>query len=97
MIRHIVLFKFKDGITWETPAAQEAERVCRQVGAEVPELREWTVGRNVSSRPIAYDLAVIGLVDDEDALERYLVDPFHQKAIAIWREISDWVIADIEE
>jgi hypothetical protein len=55
------------------------------------------VGRNVSTREIAYDLAVVGLVDDEEALERYLVDPFHQKAIATWREISDWVIADIEE
>ncbi|WP_405590518.1 Dabb family protein [Streptomyces sp. NBC_01190] len=97
MIRHIVLFKFKPGISWEAPVAQEAERICRQVGAEVPELREWIVGRNITPRDIAYDLAVIGLVDDEEALRRYLVDPFHQKAIALWREISDWVVADIKE
>ncbi|GAA1938173.1 Dabb family protein [Kitasatospora viridis] len=97
MIRHIVLFKFKDGISWEDPRAQEAERIAVKVGGEVPELREWRVGRNISTRPVAYDFAAVGLMDDEDALERYLVDEFHQKAIRLWREISDWVIADVVE
>ncbi|MFD3558639.1 Dabb family protein [Streptomyces sp. NPDC058686] len=97
MIRHIVLFKFKDGISWDDPRAEEAERVAAKVGDEVPELHEWTAGRNISTRPIAHDFAVIGLLDDEEALERYLVHPFHQEAIRLWREISDWVIADLEE
>jgi hypothetical protein len=97
MIRHIVLFKFKPGISWDDPRAQEAERVAAKVGSEVPDLHEWSVGRNISTRPIAYDFAAIGLLGDEEALERYLVHPFHQEAIRLWREISDWVIADLEE
>lgn len=97
MIRHIVLFKFKPGISWDDPRAQEAERIAAKVGGEVPELHEWKYGRNISGRPIAYDFAVIGVMDDEEALERYLVHPFHQEAIRLWREISEWVIADLEE
>ncbi|GAA2317092.1 Dabb family protein [Streptomyces kunmingensis] len=97
MIRHIVLFKFRPGISWDDPRAQEAELIAAKVGGEVPELHEWSAGRNISGRAIAYDFAVIGLLDDEDALERYLVHPFHQEAIRLWREISEWVIADLEE
>ncbi|NJQ01106.1 Dabb family protein [Streptomyces zingiberis] len=97
MIRHIVLFKFKPGVSWDDPRAREAERVAAKVGGEVPELHEWKFGRNISGRAVAYDYAVIGLVDDEAALERYMVHPFHQEAIRLWREISDWNIADLEE
>ncbi|MET8676624.1 Dabb family protein [Streptomyces sp. NPDC004647] len=97
MIRHVVLFKLKPGITWDDPRVLEAERVAEKVGSEVPELHEWRVGRNISTRPIAYDFLAMGLVEDEAALERYLVNEFHQSAIKLWREVSDWVIADVDE
>jgi hypothetical protein len=95
MIKHVVLFKFKPGICWDHPVAQHAETVAVRVGTEVEDLIEWSTGRNISQRPIAYDFLVEGLVADEHALERYLVHPFHQEAIQLWREISDWVIADV--
>ncbi len=97
MIRHVVLFKLKPGFSWDDPRVQEAERIATKVGGEVPELREWRVGRNVSTRAIAYDYLAEGVLDDLAALDRYLVHPFHQSAINRWREISDWVIADVEE
>lgn len=97
MIRHIVLFKFKPDRSWSDRAVQEAERTAQDVGRHVPDLRHWYVGRNVSDRPVAYDYVAIGLVPDADALQRYLDHPFHQKAIAQWRDISDWVIADVVE
>ncbi|MGW4642229.1 Dabb family protein [Sphaerisporangium sp. NPDC004334] len=97
MIRHIVLFKLKPGHTWADERVIEAERMAADVGAEVEDLLEWRTGRNISERAIAYDFAVMGLVRDADALQRYLLHPFHQKSAALWREISDWVIADLEE
>lgn len=97
MIRHYVLFKFKAGVSWDDARAQAAEQMAAKVGGEVLELHEWTVGRNISTRPVAYDFIVVGLLDDMDAVERYLVHPFHQEAIRAWREISDWAIADVEE
>lgn len=97
MIRHIVLFKFKPGVSWQRPEALAAEDMARQVGDRVPDLRYWYAGRNISDRPVAYDYVVVGLLADEDALRRYLDHPFHQDAIQAWREISDWVIADVVE
>jgi hypothetical protein len=39
----------------------------------------------------------IGLLRDEADLHRYLTNDFHQRSAALWREISTWVIADVEE
>ncbi|MEU9103175.1 Dabb family protein [Streptomyces xanthophaeus] len=96
MIRHVVLFRFKPGIDWSDPRAQAAERTTSRIGDEVPELHEWRHGRNISDRAIAYDFLVEGLLDDMEAVGRYLVHPFHQDAIVQWREISDWVMVDVE-
>jgi Stress responsive A/B Barrel Domain len=96
VIRHVVLFKFRPGIGWNDPRALEAERTAAKVGSEVPQLRDWRYGRNLSTRDIAYDFLVDGLLNDMEDVERYLVHPFHQHAIRQWREISDWVIVDVE-
>ncbi|MFJ8822767.1 Dabb family protein [Streptomyces sp. NPDC102467] len=96
MIRHIVLFKFKSGVDWTDPRALAAERTAAKVGCEVPEVQEWRFGRNMSTRDIAYDFLVDGILEDMDKVESYLAHPFHQEAIRQWREISDWVIADVE-
>jgi hypothetical protein len=96
VIRHVVLFKFKPGISWDDPRARLGERTAAALGGAVPELRDWQVGRNISKRDIAYDFMVDGLVEDEAALQRYLVDSVHQESIRLWREISDWVVIDVE-
>lgn len=97
MIRHIVLFKFKPGFSWDDEPVRVAERLAAEVGEHVGELLEWRAGRNVSDREIAYDFAVIGVLRDEESLQRYLDHPFHRKSVEQWRLISDWVIADLEE
>ncbi|MFF5569301.1 Dabb family protein [Streptomyces luteogriseus] len=97
MIRHAVLFKFKPGVDWDDPRATGAGRTAAQVGGEVPEPREWRYGRNIPTRDIAYDFLVDGLLDDMQAVDRYMVRHFHQQAIRQWKEISEWVVVDIEE
>jgi Stress responsive A/B Barrel Domain len=97
MIRHIVLFKLKLGRSWRDAEVQEAERIAQEVGCRVPDLKHWYVGRNVSKRPVAHDFVAMGLLSDDEALRRYLEHPFHLEAIARWRAISDWVIADVVE
>ena len=65
-------------------------------GDKIPELRTWFTGRNISTRPIAFDYALVADVDDQEALQRYLVNPDHQAGVKLWAEISNWNIADIE-
>jgi hypothetical protein len=31
------------------------------------------------------------------AVDRYMVHPFHQQATRQWKEINEWVVVDIEE
>ena len=97
MIRHIVLFKLHPTVTWEESRTKLAVEYANRVGDEVPELMSWYAGRNISDRPVAYDFVVMGMVRDQHDLDRYLANPFHQKAVERWREISDWVIADLVE
>ena len=97
MIRHIVLFKLHPTVSWDESRTEQAVDYANRVGDEVPELLSWYAGRNISDRPVAYDFVVMGMVRDQQDLDRYLVNPFHQKAIERWREISDWVIADLVE
>ncbi|MDG3010827.1 Dabb family protein [Rhodococcus sp. D2-41] len=97
MIRHIVLFTLHEGVSWHDPRAVHAVEIAGRVGNEVPELLSWYAGKNISDRAVACDFVVVGLLRDPHDLERYLDNPFHQQAIRIWREISDWVIADVVE
>lgn len=97
MIRHIVLFKLKSGYAWGDERVSRAEELAQAVGEKVEDLLEWRVGRNVSDRDVAYDYVAMGLVRDPDALQRYLIHPFHQESVTHWREISDWIVADLEE
>jgi predicted metal-dependent hydrolase len=97
MIKHVVLFKLKPGICWDDPVVRQAEQMAAQVGERVADLVTWHAARNISPRDIAYDFFVEGRLADQAALDRYLAHPFHQKAIRLWRQISDWVIVDVLE
>ncbi len=96
MIRHIVLFKFNDGISWNDPRATEAEKALVGLASKMPEVQSWFVGRNFSERPIAYDYALIVGLSDREALQSYLVNADHQAAVKLWAEISHWNLADVE-
>lgn len=96
MIVHVVAFKFKTGVSWQDPRAAAAERVTHEHPRHIPEISHWTVGRNISERPVAYDFAVIGHFTDRARLDRYLVHPDHQRGVRAWREIGTWIVVDLE-
>ena len=97
MICHVVCFKFRDGVTWADPRAQAAELISRGHPEHIPEIVTWAVGRNTTERPVAYDFCVIGWFEDRDALERYQVHPDHQRGVEAWRELSTWVVVDLDD
>jgi hypothetical protein len=95
MIRHVVLFRFRDGVDWSDPRAAEAEAATAAHPAHIPEILAWEHGRNLNSRAAGYDFALIGTFADLSAVERYLVHPDHRDGVAKWREIATWVVVDI--
>jgi hypothetical protein len=96
MVKHIVIFKFKPGVSWDDPRALEAEDAFINMGDKIPEIKGYFVGRNFSERPIAYDYALIADVEDREAIQNYLIHPEHQAAAKLWAEISTWNMADVE-
>ena len=95
MIRHLVLFKLNEGVAKDDPRAVEGAAAFAALGGQIPQLREWECGWNLSDRDIAYDFAINSLVDDAEALQSYLTHPAHQEGVAHWKTFATWVIADI--
>ncbi len=95
MIRHIVLVKLNEGVTPDDPRARQMSEAFATLGEEIPELRAWTSGWNVSPRDVAYDFALIGDVDDQEALARYVAHPAHQAVATLLRQIATLIVADL--
>ncbi|AWW38736.1 hypothetical protein ADL00_19105 [Streptomyces sp. AS58] len=96
MIRHLVLFKLDEGVERDDPRVERGVEAFRALGDQIPELRFWELGWNISDRAIAQDFAINSAVDDRDALGRYLEHPAHQAGVALWREFATWVVVDYE-
>ncbi len=96
MLMHIVLFSFKKQWGWATLEAIDAERSTRAHPNYIEEIKGWTCGRNTTRRDIAADFVVIGLFENREALNAYIVHPDHQAGVAKWRAIADWSVVDIE-
>ncbi len=94
MLRHIVVFKFRDGVTREDPRVAEVYAQLAGLPALIPEVREWEQGHNVSGRDIACDLALSSSFDSQEALQRYSDHPAHRAVVGRLREICTWHIVD---
>lgn len=79
MIKHVVCFTLD-----EMPEEQEAALLAAFNGllGVIPEIKAFTMGRNVSDRDQTYTHALVSEFEDMDAVRRYLVHPAHEAAIA---------------
>ena len=73
MLRHVAMFKWKDGVGDEQRvAARDALAALKQ---QVPEVIEYTVGFNVRPNPNNWDMVLVADFADVAALERYFANP----------------------
>ncbi|CAI1595856.1 Dabb family protein [Serratia ficaria] len=96
MLMHIVLFRFKTPWSWASLEAIDAEKSTRAHPLHIDEIKGWSCGRNTTKRDIAADFVVMGLFENREALNAYILHPDHQLGVAKWRGIADWNVADIE-
>ncbi len=94
MLRHIVIFKYMTGVTKEDPRVGEAYVLLSRLPSQIPEVRAWEQGYNISTRDIAYDLALYSSFEDQGALQRYSDHPAHRAVVERLREIFTWHIVD---
>ena len=94
MIRHIVLFKAKDGVTFDDPRVKEALEALRALPEKISGIRQWEHGRNISKRPIAYDYGLNSAFASEEDLAAYADHPAHREVVRLWGEVAEWKICD---
>lgn len=90
MIKHIVLFKFKEDLPTEEKK-NKSEKIKTDLEAlveKVETLRKMEVGININPDE-DYDLSLVSEFDDMNGLKAYAVHPDHVKAGAAIREILE--------
>ena len=96
MLRHIVLFTFKESVT----AAERAAVLdaIRGLEAKVPSIRSLELGENSGpARAQGYTHASLVTFDDRDGLAAYLSHPEHVPVGARMREAASQVlVVDLE-
>ena len=89
MFRHVVLLRFVPEAT--TEQKDVIVDALRKLPAQIPELRDYRVGRDAGLAPTNYDLAVVADVDDEAAYVVYRDHEAHQQVI---RELIAPILAE---
>jgi hypothetical protein len=94
MIRHIVLFKLKDGLTRDDPRVQAVSSALTTLGPTLAPVLSWETHWCFGSRPVSHDFALVCDVADEAGLAAYQNDAEHQKVSAELREVFTLAVGD---
>lgn len=82
MIRHIVMFKLKDGACRDDPGAVAAADALTALGPTLEVVRHWETHWCFGSRPVSNEFVLISDFADEAGLQAYQTDPEHRKVAA---------------
>jgi hypothetical protein len=94
MIKHIVLARFKPGVTKEQII--EMRRLLAGLPALVPEIKSYDFGQDVRPEK-TFDFILVSEFSDPEAVERYRIQPDHAAAAKYIRSLSeDLRIVDFE-
>jgi len=96
MVKHIVMFDFKDENREEN--LERAKVMLEALVEKVPSLKAMEVGINFSQEERAMDLSLYSTFDDQAGLEAYAIHPAHLevvafiKSVAIASKVSDYTV-----
>ncbi len=96
MVKHIVMFDFKDENKKINIA--KAKVMLEALSETVPTLKKMEVGINFSEEERAMDLSIYTEFDDREGLEAYAIHPEHLKVVAFIKtvvtgsKVSDYIV-----
>jgi hypothetical protein len=95
MLRHVVIAKFKDGLSESVIA--ELEKGLKGLPQIIPEIVEFQCGKDVLRSQRSYDFALVSSFADLDALKRYQVHPAHKEvAVKLMESCESVILVDFE-
>lgn len=95
MIKHLVLFKVKEGLTPESPEVQSVMTDANELH-QLPMIKDWIFGQDFLRRPISYDFALLATFDNKADLQAYAQHPEHVAIIKRLLEVTTYIVCDIE-
>ena len=91
MLRHVVFFRFKDGVGEEEIV--DLEKSLAELPPVIPEILSYEFGRDVVRSERSYDLALVSTFKDLDAMQRYQKHPNHQVVLKKVNDLCESVLA----
>ena len=83
MVKHIVFMKFPD-----FSLAQIAKEKLLSMKGNIEVLKDIEVGIDFSRSDRSYDLALVTVFENKEALENYRIHPYHQEIVK-WLKAND--------
>jgi len=99
MICHIVFWKFLDNA--ENHTKEENMDIVKErlsvLPSIIPQIKSFKIGKDTLHSEMSFDMALIGVYEDMEALERYKNHPEHKKISAFVKSVRlDRVAVDFE-
>jgi hypothetical protein len=91
MVNHIVLMKFKNGIS--EPDIKDLEISMDDLPNKITEIHTYEFGRNLVSSQKSYDFALVALFANLQTLQQYQSHPQYLKVAEKIRKICDDIIS----
>ena len=91
MVRHIVVWKFRDFAEGATRAEnlKRAKALLKMLKGRIPAIRRFEVGIDVSQSDQSYDLVLNSEFADTRSLEEYRVHPDHLRVVEFLRKVHE--------
>jgi len=86
MVKHIVMFDFKDENREEN--LKKAKTMLEALVEKIPTLNAMEVGVNFSQEERAMDLSLYSTFDDQAGLEAYATHPAHLEVVAFIKSVA---------
>jgi hypothetical protein len=90
MINHVVLAKFKIGVS--EADIEELERMLDDLPNKITEIHSYEFGRDLAHSATSYDFSIIGLFANLVTLDRYRTHPRHTPVAKKMEEICESVV-----
>jgi hypothetical protein len=91
MLKHVVFFKFKQGVA--EAEIVDLEKSLAELPPIIPEILSYEFGRDVVRSERSYDLALVSTFRDLDSLQRYQIHPDHQIVLQKVNNLCESVLA----
>ena len=96
MIKHILLFKFKKGVSQEEKDI--GINMLKSLKDKIPEIKEWEIGvqRTKEESEKFYDFAQVSSFENMEAIESYGENPIHEEVKQYLKARTTWVKVDYD-